>query len=188
MSEDSTSTERDGAVSMGIAGTGSTECRGRRLLETLRTADVLVGDDELTLAGAFHRDWREEMATLRDRTLVAPIERTVPGVDAERTEYRDTPYYALEGETGGVETDRMVSHVVAVADVAAVRAQTAAGVPPETARSAARPLRQFLAACPVCGVDLVTMTDSCCGGHGPTGPTEVLACRRCEVPVYVFEE
>ncbi|WP_136688620.1 hypothetical protein [Halorhabdus amylolytica] len=188
MSEDSTSTGGNETVSMGIAGTEPAERRGRRILQILLENDVLLGEAEVTVAEEFHREWRDRMAALRGRTLSAEIEETYPGVDAERTEYRGTPYYALEERTGGVEADRMVSHVLAVADVASVRTLEDTGVPSETARLAARSLRQFLSSCPVCANELVTMNESCCGGHGPRGPTKVLACQHCKVPIYVFEE
>lgn len=161
---------------------------GAALLGTLVDAGVIRDGSELTLGPAFHRAWRERMAATTDADLSTGIESAFPRLEATPTEHRQTAYYALTDPSGDGPSDRLVSHVVAVADVAAVETLADRGVSSDVRRQAARPLRQFLAACPVCETDLARMNDSCCGGHGPRGPTAVLACPECSVPVYVFED
>lgn len=174
------------SVAIGVDAPGQQS--GAALLGTLVDGDVIRDGAELTLDPDFHRAWRERMADTGDADLSHGIESAFPDFTATPTEHRDTAYYALSDRSGDGPSDRLVSHVVAVADVAAVETLADWGVTPEVARRAARPLRQFLAACPVCETDLARMNDSCCGGHGPRGPTSVLACPECSVPVYVFED
>lgn len=163
------------------------EADGEAVLGVLVEAGVVCGEAELVLDEAFREEWRAAIDAAREGDLAAELEATIPGVTAERYDWQGEDWYSLASESGTGES-KSLSRQVAIADVAAVRTLTDRGIDRAVACRAARPLRQFLAACPACDAALTVRNDSCCGGFGPGGPTDVLACDDCENHVFVYPD
>ncbi|MBV0901366.1 hypothetical protein [Haloarcula salina] len=160
---------------------------GEAVLGALIDAGIVHGEAEIRLDDDFRAAWRDRMTELRDADLEAALEAAVPNVSAERYTWQGDPWYSLDR----ADLDRpssTLSRPVALADVAAIETLTGYGLSRPVACQAARPLRQFLSACPACDSALTVGNDSCCGGFGPDGPTEVLACESCDTHVFVFAE
>lgn len=170
---------------------GVDEPVGERVLDALVERGVLIDDGEaLHLDSRVREDWREEMATLRafdSQTLADIALENVPEADdAELVHEREREWVVLTAETGSFGAERWLSRPIAIAEVAAVRT-LAADLSLETCIAAAHPLRMFLERCPVCEGSLErTTAAACCGGPGPNGPEEVLACAACEQRLFTF--
>ncbi|WP_424000208.1 hypothetical protein ACOZ4I_13030 [Haloarcula salina] len=175
------------AEASGDVGAVAADVDGEAVLGALIDAGIVHGEADIQLDDDFRAAWRERMTELRDTDLEAALEAAIPNVTAERYTWRDDPWYSLDRP----DLDRpssTLSRPVALADVAAVETLTDRGLSRAVACQAARPLRQFLTACPACDAALTIGDDSCCGGFGPDGPTEVLACPSCDTHVFVFAE
>ena len=161
---------------------------GDVVLGSLVDSGILVADGEqLHLDEAFRARWREEMAALRaldSRALADAVATLVPAADAEFLTVAGEEWVVLTD--GSVARERWLSRQIAIAEVAAVRA-LADDLPLDLRMAAARPLRLFLARCPTCEAPVAeTTAAACCGGPGPGGPDEVLACLSCETRLFTF--
>lgn len=164
---------------------------GEVVLDTLVETGVLVPDGEtLRLSEGFRERWREEMAGLRaaDAEMLAETAVAVAPTahESELVDVAGDEWVVLTDESASVADERWLSRPTAIAEVAAVGTLTD-DHPPELCVAAARPLRLFLERCPACesGVEETTAA-ACCGGPGPSGPDEVLACTACGRRLFTF--
>lgn len=154
------------------------------VLDALLDAGVLHGGESLTLDEEFRAAWREYVDAVDDpATAVRAVRPDAHRVDTY--EEGETEYVVVEAVPDDPTSEAWIPRAMALADAAAVRALDDRGVPSQTALAAAPALRQFLQTCPECGGDLAAMQQqgACCGGFGPDGPDEVLACTDCEATV-----
>lgn len=172
----------------GDASFAAADVDGEAVLEALLAADVLRGEADLVLDDTFRTEWHEQIEQVCDGDVATALEATLPDATVERYDWRGNEWFALEGPGSGVESQATLARPVAIADVAAVRALTDRGVPIEAACGATRPLRQYLSICPVCDRDLAVTNAACCGGYGPDGPDQVLACEACETQFFALDE
>jgi len=173
---------------VGDGSVAATERDGEAVLATLVEAGVVVPEGEvLDLHPEFRTDWWAEIAALRDAddaTLARAAREAAPEAGhAEVVEEDDRQFVVLASDAAETALGTWLNRPVALAEVGAVRALTAAGLAREDATAAATPLRTFLDRCPVCEAPAVeTTADSCCGG--PTNPREgverILACESCD--------
>jgi hypothetical protein len=200
----------DGRQSASLAADGIPERsdEGERVTRALVEGGVLVVDTpadsadptddgpepasepELRPVETFYEAWETEMARLRDAAdddLAAAVADAAPFAATGRVEDGGV---VLDGR--GDDEDRFVwlSRPVAVAETAAVRAMEGTDVPPSLRPAAARPLRLFTPACPVCGGRPVeTTVSNCCGGTKgiyDSPEQELLACEDCDAIVHEF--
>ncbi|WP_144798207.1 hypothetical protein [Halorubrum depositum] len=154
------------------------------VMTALVDADALVDDGEtLVLDEAFRDALYDRMAVLRGGSDEALAERAAaiagPDVDGQVHDGR----ILLAGSR-----DAWLSRPIAVAETAAGETLRERGVGDAVSRAAARPLRAFLDACPVCdGPVRETTLRNCCGGPGgisgnPERP--VRACADCDAIVF----
>jgi len=154
------------------------------VMTALVDADALVDDGEtLVLDEAFRDALYDRMGALREGSDEALAERAAaiagPDVDGQVHDGR----ILLAGSR-----DAWLSRPVAIAETAAGEALRERGVDDAVSRAAARPLRAFLDACPVCdGPVRETTLRNCCGGPGgisgnPERP--VRACADCDAIVF----
>ncbi|WP_280587422.1 hypothetical protein [Halorubrum sp. Boch-26] len=154
------------------------------VMAALVDADALVEDGEtLVLDGEFRDALYDRMGALREGSDEALAERAAaiagPEVDGQVHDGR----VLLAGGR-----DAWLSRPVAIAETAAAETLRDRGVDDAVSRSAARPLRAFLDACPVCdGPVRETTLKNCCGGPGgvsgnPERP--VRACADCDAIVF----
>lgn len=160
---------------------------GEDVLDALVEAGVVHGETDLVLDESFRDRWRSSIERHREEDLAAELEATIPRVSVDRHTWRGDVRYSLASTTDE-ERSSSLSRPVALADVAAVKTTTDRGVSRAVACRATRPLRQFLSTCPECDAALTVRDASCCGGFGPGGPTEVLACDDCDAHVFAFPE
>lgn len=177
------------------------ELDGEAVAEALLDSGVVVEDapdgETLQLDDEFRKRWRAEMRTLRDldyEELAAAVLASAPGaVEAEPRTRSDRTWIVLSDGTGRLAGEMWLSHPVAVAEAAAVRAlaETVPDGDDVLFAAAARPLRTFLQHCPICEGEVIeTTTRACCGGapNPMANPTRsVLACADCDRRVYTFE-
>jgi len=157
------------------------------VLESLVAAGVIEDDGEqLFLNEAFREAWLERMATLRtadESELLARVEAASP-LDVEAQLHDD--HVLVAGDQ-----DIWLRRAVAIAETTAVEALEQWELPPEIRAHAAKPLRNFLRTCPVCGGPVRESTrKNCCGSsstvyENPEQP--VLACEDCETVVIELE-
>jgi hypothetical protein len=156
------------------------------LVGVLIETGVLTGEETLHLEDGFAESWKRAMDALRgepDREVAAAAAAAVP-FDAEST---------VSGERLLVagQRDAWLSRPVAIAEAAGIEALVGSGVDPQTAASAAGPLRMLLPRCPDCGGEVVESTVSnCCGGTkgiNDRPDREVLDCVDCEAILYEFQ-
>ena len=165
---------------------------GEAVTEQLLDAGVLVAEGEaLVLDESARARWRDEMATLRGLESDALADAIGAVVDAtttvDRVETADGEWFVLAEAADAVASERWLSRPIAIAEVAAVGALD--DLPREYRLAAAGPLRLFLERCPACeGPIEATTTATCCGGPGPRGPDDVLACTACERRVFTYPE
>lgn len=171
-------------------GLGNLGTDGERVLAALDDAGVFHGDTDLELTPDFRAAWRVNMDELKDEDLAAAVEGTSPYVDqARRHEDGDKVWIIVTDDDRSLASETWLSLPVLIADVAAVRTLTDRGVDSELAVDAAAPLRLFLDECPTCGHEIVeTTTDSCCGGIGPGGLDNMLACENCDQRVAILDD
>ena len=154
------------------------------VMAALVDADALVDDGEtLVLDEAFRDALYDRVGALREGSDEALAERAAaiagPEVDGQVHDGR----ILLAGSR-----DAWLSRPVAIAETAAGEALRERGVDDAVSRAAARPLRAFLDACPVCdGPVRETTLRNCCGGPGgvsgnPERP--VRACADCDAIVF----
>lgn len=151
------------------------------MIAELADAGILAVEGErLFLDPEFESQWHAEMDALSALPLseLADEVGTLPQISSARAVEQDgQQWIALGGQTA------LVAHHVAVAELGAVRALDGTVPDPEMRLAMARPLREFLTACPVCETEFEESTSvSCCGGHtNPrTNPRETLVCPKCE--------
>lgn len=162
---------------------------GELVVATLVESGVVIPDgDTLHLSREFREYWREEMASLRadTETLTETAVAVAPTAsESELVDVAGDEWVVLTDHSDSIAGERWLSRPVAIAETAAVSA-LANDLPSECV-AAARPLRMFLERCPVCeGVVEETTAAACCGGPGPSGPDEVLACPSCETRLFTF--
>lgn len=168
----------------------SDEQTGEDVLDVLVETGVLVADGEtLYLDEQYRKCWREEMHTLRaldSRALADAVVKLVPSADdVDFAAVAGEEWFVLTTESASATDERWLSRPVAISEAAAVRILE--NLPLETRLAAARPLRMFLERCPDCEGPLEKATAAaCCGGPGPGGPDEVLACMTCETRLFTF--
>ncbi|PSQ28295.1 hypothetical protein BRD06_04070 [Halobacteriales archaeon QS_9_67_15] len=164
------------------------------VLETLIEGGVLAAEGpELSLSESFETAWDEEVDALLDASgeeLAAAAATAAPGTPETTVHEVDGDQVVQLGSGGSVmdEDEALLSRPVVVAEVAAVRALTAADVKFDAAAraTAANALRAFLDDCPVCGTALVeSSTADCCGGQ-KGDPQPVSRCPDCETAIYTF--
>ncbi|WP_306052343.1 hypothetical protein [Natronococcus wangiae] len=170
---------------------------GEAVLATLVETGIVEVDeeaDQLFLSRPFERRWHEEMADLAaasDRDLADATAAVVTeAADRSIVTSRGRTHVVLEGESGAATDETWLQRPVAVAEVAAVRALTDAGVPQEVRRLAAEPLCTFLETCPECEEELVEGAEhGCCGTprSATRAPRTVLRCPSCRVQFALFE-
>ena len=181
-----------------LAGADSDEERAERLMVELERAGVLVADgQELYISDEFWAAWEAAMDDLADastetladavRVAAESAGRSVE-VEALSGDQQDFVVVDHPGDAG----ESWLSRHLAVAEVGAVRAlgDVAPGLDPQLRSFAARPLRAFLPACPICGSEvIVTEPHACCGSvRDPRDlPDEVVACPECDRQLYYFD-
>lgn len=153
-------------------------------MTTLVETEVLVADGEtLTLDESFRTAVYDRIRSLRAGPTETLADRAaaVAGPEVEGAVHDDRILLA-----GGRDT--WMSRPVALAEVAFVETLRDRGVDDAVARSAARPLRAFLDACPACDgpVRDTTLRDCCGGPGGVSGDPErpVRACAECDAVVF----
>lgn len=170
-----------------VGSVAAPDADGEAVLEALIEAGVVRGETDLVLDESFRDRWRSSIERLREADLAAELEATLPRVSVDRHTWRGDVRYSLASESDD-DRSSSLSRPVALADAAAVRILTDRGVSRAVACRATRPLRQFLSTCPECDAALAVRDASCCGGFGPGGPTEVLACDDCDAHVFAFPD
>lgn len=165
---------------------------GEVVTERLLDAGVLVAEDEaLVLDESVRERWRDEMGSLRALEPDALADAIRAIVDAtttvDRVETADGEWFVLSEAANAVASERWLSRPIAIAEVGAVGALD--GLSRGYRLAAAGPLRLFLERCPACeGPIEATTTAACCGGPGPRGLDDVLACTACERRVFTYPE
>jgi hypothetical protein len=164
---------------------------GEGILAALLEAGVVVPEgEELFLDPEFRDDWHREMRALRDQEFdeLARIADRVTEPAIRTRVYRGwgSPHLVLEGPNGGLVT---LGRAVAVAELAAARALERRVDDRAIRRTAGRPLRSLLEACPRCDGPLEITASSCCGEVTPLGstPDEKLYCPNCNVRLFTFD-
>lgn len=151
------------------------------VLTTLSDADIVSQHgDTFVVDDTFRETWWAAIRDVRNGDLEAAISAATPAANVELVEETENTWYVLTDGDHSVESETWLSPAVAIAEVAAVRTLEVEEIPPSIAPQAASLLRPLLDQCPVCDGDIVATTaDHCCGGYGPSGPQEVLACLDC---------
>lgn len=171
------------------------ETAGEALLETLVEAGVLEADAEsVAPTEAFRERWDDEIETLReadDERLAEAALAESAAVDAGVVTREDRTYVTLEAESGRSIDESWLRRPAAIAQIAAVRALAAMGVPEGDRTGAAVAMGMFLVECPDCGSELVERpVGGCCGPPqlGSEGkPKTGLTCPECRVHLHVFD-
>lgn len=166
------------------------------LLDALVEAGVIVPDgDRLVLDERFRERWREGMRRLRegsDEELAAAARNASAVANAaEVVEGRERTYVVVSDGVDDAMARSWLARPVAIAETAAVRALSDAGLPPEEATVGAGSLRMFLEACPSCDGPVEETTAATCCGRSRTGnrpPRDVLACEDCGERLYTFPD
>lgn len=165
----------------GVGALSPADVDGETLIEELARAGVIdIDGDQLLLARSFEERWHEAMDRLAAQSLsslAATLDShpALPGARPVETDGQS--WIALGGQSA------LVAHHVAVAELGAIEALEPAIDDPRRRLAMARPLREFLTTCPVCGTEFEQSTEvACCGGH--TNPRETprqtLVCPTCE--------
>ena len=168
-------------------GDGTEEPDPEAVLESLVAAGVIEDDGEqLFLNDAFREAWTDRMATLRaadESEFLTRVEAALPA-DVEAQLHDD--HVLLAGSQ-----DIWLRRAVAIAETGAVETLEEWELPPDIRAHAAKPLRNFLRTCPVCGGSVQESTrKNCCGGSSSVyeNPEQlVLACADCETVVIELE-
>jgi len=165
----------------GVGALSPADVDGEALIGELARAGVIDVDGErLLLARSFEERWHEAMDRLVTQSLsgLADELASVPTLsDARPVETEGQSWIALDGQNS------LVARHVAVAELGAIEALESVIDDPRRRLAMARPLREFLTACPVCDSEFEQSTEvSCCGGHtNPREtPRETLVCPTCE--------
>jgi len=154
---------------------------GDAMVAALAQAGIIEVDGErLLLAREFEQQWHAEMDRLASLSLSALADElgSIDSLPAVRPVESDgKSWLAVSGQTA------LVPRHVAVAERGAIDALATAVDDPATRLAMARPLREFLTACPVCDTAFELSTEvACCGGHTTPRetPRETLVCPTCE--------
>lgn len=184
----------DAPDASGTLGGEPSEEAGEQIVASLAEDGVLVADEEtLYLADDFREAWRAEMDILRtkdDAALADALRGATPeGSVVEVVRPDDESWFVVSDGSGDPANETWLTRHVAVAEVAAVETLADETALDATLRAqAAAPLRTFLQSCPVCNGEVEETTAmQCCGGPGPGGPDEVLACPNCDERLYTFQ-
>lgn len=180
------------AAERNAGGIGDEDADGDAIVAALVDAAVLTGDEELGIDDAVAQAWNDEMRAIADHSTIeladAVAEASPNPVRTKTYERAGKEWIIVTDEDGSIQSETWLSRAVAITDVAAVRTLTDHGIDRQTAANAASPLRLFLTDCPDCGGELIeTTTETCCGGPGPGGPVNVLACRDCTQRLATFD-
>jgi len=165
----------------GVGALSPEDVDGETLIGELARAGVVeVDGDRLLLDRAFEERWHDEMDRLATQSLSALADelRSVSALpDARPVAVDGQQWIALGGQSA------LVARHVAVAELGVIGALEGAVDDPKRRLAMARPLREFLTACPVCDTAFEQSTEvACCGGHtNPREtPRETLVCPTCE--------
>lgn len=166
-------TEQPGSLSQ-------TDTEEGELLALLQQAGVVETDDQrVYLEPSFEERWHEEMDRLASLSLPALAEElsSLPELSTVRPVDDGRQWLAVDGRTA------LLPRHVAVAELGAVRALAPSIESPADRLAVARPLREFLADCPVCDTPFEESSEvSCCGGYTKPreAPKTTLVCPDCE--------
>ncbi|WP_158056428.1 hypothetical protein [Halorussus halophilus] len=178
----------------GTLGGDPSEETGEQIVAALAEDGVLVADEEtLYLADQFREAWRAEMDKLRtndDAALADALRGATPkGSVVNVVHPEGDTWFVVSDGSGDPANETWLTRPVAVAEVGAVSVLADETSLDATFQAqAVGPLRTFLQSCPICdGPVEETTAVECCGGPGPGGPDEVLACTDCNERLYTFQ-
>jgi len=151
------------------------------VMTRLVEVDALVADgDELGLTDSFREALDARIGSLRAESDDTLAERAAAVTDSDVTVIAHEGKFMLTG-------DRRVwlTRAIALAETAAASELRERGVDDDVSRGAARPLRMFLDACPVCDGPIEDTTLGACRDDPDADPElDVRACADCDAIIF----